>query len=453
MHRRTFWVAIALLGSVAAGSVFWGLHQLGIRNRLQTRLENTYQRAFHELNFNMGAIEAELAKATVASTAEQTMIRLAAVWRQAYAAQEKMGQVPLGVAEFENTERFLARLGDAVLSVASTGVMPTAQERKMLDKLSRQARELSNSLLVLQSTVLAENVRFTDLELRTLGDRAPRDSAVLGQFRQVEEQVQQFPEVPMGDHVNIAVPPPLAVTVAPTPIATAEANARQFVRHIGADLRLQSQVTVTDAVVPHYSFVFAHPEDANRRVTVEVVRNGGRVFQMFAERATAAPVLPGAELQARADRFLYERGIANMKLLGVEEWGGSVIFTYCYAADGILFYPDLLRVRVAQDNGEILSFEGNGYVKYHRERGNFSEVVGIAAATAKLNETLEVIAGPQRVVLFDRRGVEVLCWEFTVQRRGGTEQFLVYINAVTGREENIVRLDAKPAIMPPAHAR
>ncbi|MBT9154595.1 MAG: Sporulation protein YpeB [Firmicutes bacterium] len=159
------------------------------------------------------------------------------------------------------------------------------------------------------------------------------------------------------------------------------------------------------------------------------------------------------DLQARADQFLLERGTKDMKILGVEEWGGSVIFTYCYYADGILFYPDLLRVRLAQDNGEVLSFEGNGYVKYHRERGNFSEVVGIAAATAKLNETLEVIAAPQRVVLFDRRGVEVLCWEFMVQRQGSEERFLVYISAVTGREENIVRLDVKPAIMPPAQIR
>lgn len=384
--QRRFWVAIAVLGSVAAGSVFWGLHQFGLRNLLQTRLENTYQRAFHELNFNLGAIEAELAKASVASTRGQAM-------------------------------------------------------------------ELSNSLLALQSTELAKNVRFTDLEMRTINDRAPRDSAVLGQFRQVEEQVQQFPEVPMGDHVNIAVPPPLAVTVAPTPVGEAEVNARQFIRQIGANLRVLSHATVADASVPHYSFVFAHPNERNRRITVEVVKNGGRVFQMFAERQTATPLLSVPDLQARADQFLLERGIKDMKILGVEEWGGSVIFTYCYYADGILFYPDLLRVRLAQDNGEVLSFEGNGYVKYHRERGNFSEVVGIAAATAKLNETLEVIAAPQRVVLFDRRGVEVLCWEFMVQRQGSEERFLVYINAVTGREENIVRLDVKPAIMPPAKIR
>lgn len=451
--RRAQWVTIAVLGSIAAGSVLWGWHQFSVRNLLMTRLENTYQRAFHELNFNMGAIESELAKATVASTAEQSMTRLAAVWRQAYAAQEKMGQVPLGVAEFENTERFLARLGDAVLSIAVTGIMPTEAERALLEKLSQQARDLSNSLLVLQSAVLAKNIRFTDLEMRTLNDRAPRDSQVLGQFRQVEEQVQQFPEIPMGDHVNIAVPPPLAVTVAPTPVAEAEANARHFIRHLGVDLRLESQATVTEATVPHYSFVFVHPTEPRRRITVEVVKNGGRVFQMFAERQPGVPVLPANDVRARADAFLLQQGIDNMKILGVEEWGGSTIFTYCYTADGILFYPDLLRVRVAQDNGEILSFEGNGYVKYHRDRGNFREIVGMTAATAKLHATLEVIGYPQRVVFFDRRGVEVLCWEFTVQRRGSAEQFLVYINAVTGREENIVRLDAKPAIMPPTILR
>ena len=116
--RKVPWIAVGLLVIVAAASLFWGFSQMRLKNQFLTRLENTYQRAFHELSFNMGAIDAELAKATVASTPEQAMIRLSAVWRQAYAAQEKIGQIPLGVVELQNTERFLARLGDAVLSVA-----------------------------------------------------------------------------------------------------------------------------------------------------------------------------------------------------------------------------------------------------------------------------------------------------------------------------------------------
>lgn len=448
--RRVPWVAAALLGVVAIASLFWGFNQMRQRNLLLTRLENTYQRAFHELGFNMGAIEAELAKATVASTPEQAMIRLAAVWRQAYSAQEKIGQIPLGVAEFQNTERFLSRLGDAVLSIASSGVMPSEQERQVLDQLRAQARELANSLTVLQSNVLGNNVRWTDLETRTLNDRAPRDSQVLGQFRQVEDQVQQFPEISFGEHVNVATPSPLAVTPQPISQQEAEARAREFIRNIGTDLRLIGQEEVGDAEVPHYSFVFAHPNGNGRRVTVEVVRNGGRVFQVFAERSLGQPILPVADAAQRATTYLKERGIENMQLIGVEEWGGTAIFTYCYTEDGILFYPDLLRVRVAQDDGDVLSFEGNGYVKYHRKRGNFEERIGLADINQRLSRTVRAIGTPQRVVIFNRRGIEVLCWEVPVQRQGTNEQFLVYINAVSGREENIVRLDIRPPTMPAA---
>ncbi|MBT9152715.1 MAG: hypothetical protein DDT35_00937 [Firmicutes bacterium] len=52
----------------------------------------------------------------VAGLLAVVVIRLAAVWRQAYVAQANLGQVPLGVANLENTELFLARIGDAVFS-------------------------------------------------------------------------------------------------------------------------------------------------------------------------------------------------------------------------------------------------------------------------------------------------------------------------------------------------
>jgi len=445
--RRLPWIAAMLAVALAAGSLFWGLGQMRVKNQLLTRLENTYQRAFHDLAFNLGAIDAELGKATVAGSPEQAMIRLAAVWRQAYVAQANVGQVPLGVAKLENTGRFLARIGDAVLSIASRGTMPTAEDRQLLSVLRTQAKEMATSVAAVQATVLGDNVRWTDLEMKTLLDRAPRDSQVLGQFRALEDQIQQFPEITFGEHVNVARPAPLAVTAEAITQATALERARHFVRDIGADLQLVGQTEVLEAELPHYSFIFAHPKDANRHIVVEVVRNGGRVFQMFNERQPQEATMDLDAALQRAHNFLGERDLSNLELLGIEEGGGSAIFTFCHIEDGILFYPDLLRVRVALDSGEILSYEGNGHVMFHRPRGNFVGQIGITEAQARLNPELEV-ADVRRVVIFDRQGREVLCYEFTVAR--GREEFLVFINAVTGREENIVRLEPRPLPMLPA---
>jgi len=445
--RRAVWVAGMLAVVVVAASLYWGFSQTRVKNQLLTRLENTYQRAFHDLAFNLSAIDAELAKAAVAGTEEQAMIRLAAVWRQAYVAQTNLGQVPLGVANLENTELFLARIGDAVFSIASRGTLPTAEDRQVLSMLRTQARDMANTVATVQATVLRDNMRWTDLEIRTLNDRAPRDSQVLGKFRALEDQVQQFPEITFGEHVNVARPAPLAVTAESVSAGVAEKTARDFLRHLGADLRLVSQVEVVEAELPHFSFVFAHPVDANRHTTIEVVRNGGRVFQMFSEREPRAAVIEVGVAEQRAKLFLAERNLMNLELLGVEIGGNTAIFTFCYTEDGILFYPDLLRVRVALDNGEVLSYEGNGFVMYHRERGNFVGQMGIAQAKAGLNPDL-LVNGVQRVIIFDRQGREVLCYEFAVQR--GTEKFLIFINATTGREENIVRLVEYPQPMIPA---
>ncbi|MBS3873498.1 MAG: germination protein YpeB [Firmicutes bacterium] len=445
--RRLPWIVNVLAVVLVAGSLYWGFGQMRVKNQLLTRLENTYQRAFNDLAFNLAAIDAELGKATVAGSEEQAMIRLAAVWRQAYVAQANVGQVPLGVASLENTGRFLARIGDAVLSIASRGTMPTPEDRQLLSVLRTQAREMATAMAAVQATVLGDNVRWTDLEMKTLLDRAPRDSQVLGQFRALEDQIQQFPEITFGEHVNVARPAPLAVTAETITQATALERARHFTRDIGHNLQLVSQTEVLEAELPHYSFIFAHPQDANRHIVVEVVRSGGRVFQMFNEREPRAATMGLDAAEQRARNFLAERELDTLELLGIEEGGYSAIFTFCHVEDGILFYPDLLRVRVALDNGEILSYEGNGHVMFHRVRGNFVDQIGVTEAQAKLNPELGVVA-VQRVVIFDRQGREVLCYEFTVER--GKDKFLIFINAVTGREENIVRLLTHPLPMLPA---
>ncbi len=75
---------------------------------------------------------------------------------------------------------------------------------------------------------------------------------------------------------------------------------------------------------------------------------------------------PDASKKARA--FLNARGIQNMKESYYMITDGVCLINYAYVQDGIVCYPDLVKVGIALDNGEIVRFESTGYLMNHHAR-------------------------------------------------------------------------------------
>ena len=98
-------------------------------------------------------------------------------------------------------------------------------------------------------------------------------------------------------------------------------------------------------------------------------------------------------------------------------------------------YPDLIKVKVALDNGEILGVETTGYLNTHHERNNLTQKITKEEAKKNLNSNLEIISEGLAVIPTEWR-TEILCYEFKGKVEG--TEFLVYINAENGKEESIL---------------
>ena len=98
-------------------------------------------------------------------------------------------------------------------------------------------------------------------------------------------------------------------------------------------------------------------------------------------------------------------------------------------------YPDLIKVKVALDDGEILGIETTGYLNSHTERELVSEEISIEEARENINENLE-ITSERKAVIPTKWKSEILCYEF--QGKVNDKEFLVYINVETGKEEDIL---------------
>ena len=56
---------------------------------------------------------------------------------------------------------------------------------------------------------------------------------------------------------------------------------------------------------------------------------------------------------------------------------------YAAVQEGVLLYPDLIKVKIAMDTGEVCSVECTGYIFNHTKRSNI--IPKITEQQAKLN--------------------------------------------------------------------
>ena len=123
---------------------------------------------------------------------------------------------------------------------------------------------------------------------------------------------------------------------------------------------------------------------------------------------------------------------------------------YAYTKNDVVIYPDLIKVKIAMDNGEILGMEASNYLNSHKEDRNTDEVaISKENALSLINEKVEVKA-TNLAIIPTEYNTEILCWEIkgTVTREVNnmkiSNDFLVYINAKTGKEEDILMIVDTP---------
>ena len=136
--------------------------------------------------------------------------------------------------------------------------------------------------------------------------------------------------------------------------------------------------------------------------------------------------------------YLESLGIENMESTYYEEYNNVLCVNFAYKDGDVICYTDLIKVSVALDNGEIMGFDGRGFIVNHYDRNIPEPSIPQTEAQQKLSPFLRVSGSKLALIPTDATD-EKLCWEF----KCGTdddETILVYINAETGAEEDILIL-------------
>ncbi|HPZ42758.1 MAG TPA: germination protein YpeB [Bacillota bacterium] len=440
------WIIPAVLGILAIGAVaIWGnTHRLANR-QMEIFLDNKYQRAFFDLASQVQQLEVLLSKSMVAADPRLDLALLMDLRQQAAFAQSNLSQLPLGDALASRTSEFLTQLGDYGNSLArqiSRGEAISKDQWESLNNLYQQCVDLNRELQGMSYKVAQNNFYFSELVRqvrKNLQDTS--GNAARSDLQALDQRMQNYPSLiydgPFSEHLEKAEPKALS--------GQAEIDRNEAVNRalafVDKDPNLEYKAVVTgdtNGRIPAYRVeVSAGEGDAKPHTQLDVSKQGGRVIWMLQPRFPSEQAISIDEARQKALRFLKERDFGEMKPTYYMQQENTVTLNFAAVQDGVTLYPDLVKVTVALDNGEIIGAETTGYLMSHQQRDLPEIRISREQARAEINPRLEVTGGELALIPVGAAD-EKLTYEF--RGKLGEETYLIYINAENGREENILKL-------------
>lgn len=437
-HRYIYWTLGVIIAVLAVISIYYCTQT----RRLKTQVENNYNRAFHELVNYVDDIDTLLQKTMLVSSAEQMSTLSSELFRQSSAAKACLGQLPVSQVQLENTEKFLSQVGDYTYVLSQEVISDkemSDEEYNTLANLSTYAGSLNESLTAMQQDVYDGNISFGTISQKSgeYLDNAVEAAGgdVLSDFETVEKEFQEYPALiydgPFSEHIE-RMKPTMTDGLETKSSDEVLKNAKAFLGERGDNLGFTGESQNIPLEAYSYS---ANYED--REIYISLTKKGGYPIYFLDTRTVGEEKLSFTDAIKKASEFLNSKGFTSMTESYYEKSDGIATVNFAYKQGDTVCYSDLIKVKVALDNGEILGMEAHGYMMNHKHRSLDSPRLSSDEAKSRVNKHLKVDATTVALIPKDSKR-EVLCYEF--KGNHSERNFLVYINAQTGMEEQILML-------------
>lgn len=400
----------------------------------QLRMQNSYMRAVEDLSLSLDNIKTTLNKGMYSNSPAMMNKLSGKLWSEAANAKAALAQLPIEDIRLEQTYKFLSQVGNYSQSLAQkvgAGETLSDEEKANIKTLYAYAEDLSGKMWQVEKKIEDGDITLSDLS--GAADKKQSVNVTEG-FTDFEEGFSNYPTLiydgPFSDHILEKEP----LMIKEQQDISQEKALEKAVRASGND-----NLTVSGeegGKMPSYVFT-------EGSTTVSVTKQGGFLSYMLKFRTVGKGTITAGEAMDKAEDYLDSLGIDDYTDTYYEISNGVCICNFAGEQDNtdgddVVLYTDLIKVSVAMDNGEILGFDARGYITNHTSRDLATPKMTKDLAAEKLSYSVNVFESNLCVIPSDGLN-ERYCYEFYCADDEG-RQLLIYLNADTGEEEQILLL-------------
>lgn len=426
--------SIAILAVLGGGAVSEYLRA----EKYRKQLEYTYMRSLDELSTYVTDISNTLTKGVYANSNAQMANLSAKLWRDSASAKAAMTSLPLAELQLNNTYKFLSQVGDYAMSLSrkmNAQQELTAEEKANLESLCKFGRTLNDHISNVEQSVASGAINLDTVARQSTarkngaedsGDEGNSDSS----FKEMENSFDGYPKLiydgPFSDHLTEKQP---AMTEGAKGISQQQALEKAMTA-AGKNANLKFD-QMENSKMPLYCFV-------GNGIDVGVTKQGGYLAYMINARDVGESTIGAGDAVKKAKDYLKSLGIENMRETYYEIANNICTINFAYMQGDVTCYTDLIKVGIAMDTNEVVSFDARGFIVNHKERSLPQAKITRDKALQSVSKNLTVQSS--KMALIPTSGMnEVLAHEIKATGKNG-EHILVYVNAITGAEEQILIL-------------
>ena len=196
---------------------------------------------------------------------------------------------------------------------------------------------------------------------------------------------------------------------------------------------------VENGDIPVYRFEMTTNED--KTIGISISKKGGHVVFLNYNRDVNEEKISEQDAVQKGKEYLANKGFNNMKETYYLKENGFITVNYAYQQDDVVIYPDLIKVKIALDDGEVIGLETTGYLNCHYTRNIPTNRISIDDARKKLSSKVEITSEGLAIIPTEWK-TEKFCYEF--KGKADDIDFIAYINAENGEEEDILIITNTP---------
>lgn len=399
-------------------------------------IETGYLRAVEELSQATESISSTLSKELYAATPQMQSKLSAQLLADAGAAKTALSQLPISQLRLENTNKFLSQVGNYAVYLSDKsahGEQVTDEEYSALSQLCEYSKKLSSNMWSIEQMLSAGKIKPDEVAISLSNSDAQAGEApdITDGFLEFEEGFSSYPSLiydgPFSDHIMQKKPAMLS-GLSEVSVSGAKAVASKA---LGTTPSKLSDAGTEQSAIESYSFKADN-------ASIAISKKGGLIVYMLKNRNPSESKLSAKEAISKADKYLDYLEIDDMEVTYYESLGNVCTINYAFNDDGVTVYGDLIKVKVALDNGEVLGFDARGFIMNHRERDFRKPSVSEDEARKSVSKMLSIESVKlASIPLSDT--TEGYCYEFTCKNKSGNH-VLVYVDCMTAEEKEILML-------------
>ena len=410
-------LSVLLVATAVTTGIFLGLY-VRRANERQDKIDGLYEKSYYETMDSLKNAETKLSKVNVVSGGTVKRELLTDVWKECGIAVTNLGQLGMDGEETETVTKFLNQVGDYAYYLS--GKLASGESLSIEEK--ENVKTFKNLLTKLRSDFASIEENMTD------GDRV--SAATLSDLSAVREAIKSYssidyPELiydgPFSDGLNDREAKFLK--------GKEEITAEQATERIKTLFPMSEDVRQEgESVGSIPAYVVSFRSDGVE-YSAFVTKQGGYIASVNGYGETDDPQVTEEECVAIGEAFLRQIGYGDMASVWVYNDNSTVYVNYAYSSDGVVFYPDLVKVKLSANNGVVLGVEGMNYLYNHGERN--VELDRSAEETIVVSSDL-AIDQTRYCVIPTEWNEEVFCKEISGTYEGS--KYYLYYDLSTGEE-------------------